>query len=77
MTSEAAVSSPPAIGSTPAQRDYYWIRSFVAGGTEYYQSNLSCVLLCTCCVHAVFKFSYEENVSFKQTEKQVYLPAKC
>lgn len=32
MTSEAAVSSPPAIGNTPAQRDYYWIRSFVAGG---------------------------------------------
>lgn len=33
MTSEAAVSTTPAISSsTPAKRDYYWLRSFVAGG---------------------------------------------
>ncbi|KAG8000117.1 Graves disease carrier protein [Nibea albiflora] len=32
MTSEAAVSTPPAISSAPAKRDYYWLRSFVAGG---------------------------------------------
>ncbi|XP_062375642.1 graves disease carrier protein [Sardina pilchardus] len=33
MATEASVSSPgrPQI-STPAQRDYYWVRSFVAGG---------------------------------------------
>lgn len=32
MTSEAAVSTPPAMSVTPAKRDYYWLRSFVAGG---------------------------------------------
>lgn len=32
MTSEASVSTPPAMSSTPANRDYYWARSFVAGG---------------------------------------------
>lgn len=32
MTSEAAVSSPPAISKSPAKGDYYWLRSFVAGG---------------------------------------------
>ncbi|XP_047458629.1 graves disease carrier protein [Mugil cephalus] len=32
MTSEASVSSPPTMSSTPAKRDYYWVRSFVAGG---------------------------------------------
>lgn len=32
MTSEAAVSTPPTMGSPPANRDYYWVRSFVAGG---------------------------------------------
>lgn len=32
MTSEAAVSSSPAISKSPAKVDYYWLRSFVAGG---------------------------------------------
>uniref|UniRef100_A0A3B5LZM5 Solute carrier family 25 member 16 n=2 Tax=Xiphophorus couchianus TaxID=32473 RepID=A0A3B5LZM5_9TELE len=34
MTSEAAVSTPSSTSSssTPAKRDYYWLRSFVAGG---------------------------------------------
>lgn len=32
MTTEASVSSPPAIGSPPAQRDFHFLRSFVAGG---------------------------------------------
>ncbi|CAG6017149.1 solute carrier family 25 member 16 [Menidia menidia] len=33
MTSEAAVSTPPTMtSSTPAKRDYHFIRSFVAGG---------------------------------------------
>lgn len=32
MSSEAAVSTPPTISSPPANRDYYWLRSFVAGG---------------------------------------------
>ncbi|XP_033835394.1 graves disease carrier protein [Periophthalmus magnuspinnatus] len=32
MTSEASVSSPPAIGSPSAQRDFHFLRSFVAGG---------------------------------------------
>lgn len=34
MTSEAAVStsSPTSSSSSPAKRDYYWLRSFVAGG---------------------------------------------
>ncbi|KAM4598866.1 solute carrier family 25 member 16 isoform 1-T4 [Fundulus diaphanus] len=34
MTSEAAVStpSPTSSSSSPANRDYYWLRSFVAGG---------------------------------------------
>ena len=39
MTSEAAVSTPPAISSsTPAKRDYYWLRSFVAGGRIWHTS---------------------------------------
>lgn len=41
MTSEAAVSSSPAISKSPAKGDYYWLRSFVAGG----RSSPSC--LCT------------------------------
>ncbi|XP_054654709.1 graves disease carrier protein isoform X2 [Dunckerocampus dactyliophorus] len=32
MTSVAVASTPPAMSSTPASRDYYWLRSFVAGG---------------------------------------------
>uniref|UniRef100_A0A3Q3WWD1 Uncharacterized protein n=1 Tax=Mola mola TaxID=94237 RepID=A0A3Q3WWD1_MOLML len=32
MTSEAAGSTPPAISSSPAKGDYYWLRSFAAGG---------------------------------------------
>lgn len=32
MTSEAAVSTSPSMSSAPAKRDYYWVRSFVAGG---------------------------------------------
>lgn len=33
MTSEAAVSTSPTMtSSTPAKREYYWLRSFVAGG---------------------------------------------
>ncbi|CAN9499795.1 unnamed protein product [Ophioblennius macclurei] len=32
MTSEATVSSSPTMSSAPANRDYYWLRSFVAGG---------------------------------------------
>ncbi|KAF1375723.1 hypothetical protein PFLUV_G00223150 [Perca fluviatilis] len=32
MTSEASVSTSPAISSTPVKRDYYFLRSFVAGG---------------------------------------------
>ncbi|KAA8583786.1 hypothetical protein FQN60_014994 [Etheostoma spectabile] len=32
MTSEATVSTSPAISSTPVKRDYYFLRSFVAGG---------------------------------------------
>ncbi|XP_069548750.1 solute carrier family 25 member 16 [Brachyistius frenatus] len=33
MTSEAAVSTPSTMTSTPAKRDdYYWLRSFAAGG---------------------------------------------
>ncbi|XP_028280039.1 solute carrier family 25 member 16 [Parambassis ranga] len=32
MTSEASVSTPRTMSSTPTNRDYYWLRSFVAGG---------------------------------------------
>lgn len=32
MTSEAAVSTPPTMTSTPAERDYHFLRSCVAGG---------------------------------------------
>ncbi|XP_061799454.1 solute carrier family 25 member 16 [Nerophis lumbriciformis] len=32
MTSVAVASTPPAMSSPPASRDYYWLRSFVAGG---------------------------------------------
>lgn len=32
MTSEASVSSAPAIASPPAKRDFHFLRSFVAGG---------------------------------------------
>ncbi|KAF3708220.1 Graves disease carrier protein [Channa argus] len=32
MTSEAAVSTPPAMSNSPAKKDYYWLRSFAAGG---------------------------------------------
>lgn len=40
MTSEAAVSSSPAISKSPAKGDYYWLRSFVAGGRTW-QSSFS------------------------------------
>lgn len=39
MTSEAAVSTSPAISSTPVKRDYYFLRSFVAGGRIWHISS--------------------------------------
>lgn len=32
MTSEAAVSTSVSMSGAPAKKDYYWVRSFVAGG---------------------------------------------
>lgn len=67
MTSEASVSSSPAISKSPAKGDYYWLRSFVAGG----RTEVSCLCAHLSASDGCVKLVQDTGGSFKLCPKTV------
>lgn len=77
MTSEAAVSSSPAVSKSPAKGDYYWLRSFVAGGRTSPSSLCAHLSASDCCQVSARRQRAVSSLAARLYPREKFLPAAC